>query len=807
MLKIASVVVDSTIKTLDREFDYIIPEEFSGFIKRGMRVVVPFGKGNKNIEGYVLCIKDSTQDNRGELKNIADIIEDDVFLDERTIKLAYFLKQRYNCTLSEAIKTIMPPGINTKEKLIIKLVSRERCGNKKYMKIIEILKSHGSIEYKKLSSMIDSKLTRALLFEMKYKGIVEVEKEMKQRINVKKYEIYVPADYDKCNEFVLNPPPRIRRQAEILKFILENEDELTLKEIIQKYHCSSSVIKSLEKNGYLIKKEKEVYRNPTAKNYRFDRVELTEDQKDAIKRILDGYKNGRNISLIYGVTGCGKTEIYLNLVERFINEGSDAVVLVPEISLTPQTVERFKGRFGDIVAVLHSRLSDGERYDEWRKIKKGEVKVVVGARSAIFAPLKNLKLIVIDEEHEYSYKSESSPRYLTREVAEYIVNQNGGLLVLGSATPSLESYFKAKTGVYNLVQIMNRIDNKRLPEVKIVDMRDELRNGNKSMFSRELYDSVRQNLDSGHQTILFLNRRGYSTFISCRACGYVSKCNNCDVPLTYHISKNRLICHYCGFEYEIPAVCPECGSKYIKYFGAGTEKIENDIKRCFPSARVLRMDVDTTRNKGEHERIYIDFKESRADILIGTQMITKGMDFKNVTLVGVIAADTTLNIPDFRAAERTFQLLTQVSGRAGRGEEPGRVIIQTYAPEHYSIVFASKHDYTGFYNKEIQIRKILNNPPFTDILYVLLTSENESELAKFALSLREVLHEIIKGQNISLLGPTPCHIYKIKNNYRWHIILKGDVIDIYKTLDHEIFKKTSNSCINYSLDINPYNMI
>lgn len=806
MIKVASVIVDNAARETDKPFEYLIPEELQALVKIGMRVVVPFGKGNKYIEGYLIDIKDNSDYDIKKLKAIGDVIDDTLYFDDEMLKLAYFLKERYNATLSESFNAILPSGIKFKEKLFIKLnPSYSNILGEKYKKVISGLNEDKFVEFNDLKKQIGGNLQRSVLFGMERVGVVEIKRDIIQNTKIKNLEVYIPGEYDVCQDFITEFEKKRKKQVEILKVMISEEQELTLGQIVEKYECSPGVVKSLYEAGVLIKKEIEVFRNPSEREYKYGRVELTEDQQLAIESILNSYKKGRSVSLIRGVTGSGKTEIYLNLVERCINKGCGAIVMVPEISLTPQTLERFKGRFGNTVAILHSRLSNGERYDEWRRIKSGDVKVVVGARSAVFAPVLNLKLIIIDEEHEYSYKSDSSPKYHTVEVASFRVNQNKGLLVLGSATPSLESYYKALNGEYNLVTINKRVMDIKMPEVKIVDMREELKGGNKSIFSTALQDEIGINLERGEQTILFLNRRGHSTFISCRECGYVCKCSNCDVSLTYHISTNKLVCHYCGSEHKSPSICPKCGSKYIKYFGTGTEKIEMEIKRLFPEARTLRMDMDTTRKKGQHERIYEDFKNHKADILIGTQMISKGMDFKGVTLVGIIAADMTLNLPDFRAPERTFQLITQVSGRAGRGELKGRVIVQTYDSEHYSIEYASNGDYIGFYEKEILYRKMLNNPPFTDILYVLLASENEETLIKNSMALRDKISGSINLKNIEMLGPAPCHVGKIKNIYRWHMIFKGDVYSYIRDISDIIYKSIDGN-ISCSIDINPYNM-
>lgn len=806
MYKIAEIIIDNTAREVDRQFDYIIPLEYEELLKIGMRVVVPFGGGNKYIEGYILGIKSESDYPLEKLKSIQDVVDEDVFLSEEMISLAFFIKKKYSCTLSEAIKTVLPSGVNVKENIFIKLRDGASIDKLQSIKEIGELLSKKYININQLKNYGISKFSRAQIFKLYKQGIIEVKREMKQGINIKVIEYYTPGDITKCKEFIESHPAKLKRQAEILKCIVECEDEdLTINSICEKFKCTRGVIKALYDKGLIIKRDKEIYRNPFSSEYTYDKLKLTLEQQQAVNTILNNFNNGKRITLVHGVTGCGKTEIYLHLVEKFIDRNYGAIILVPEIALTPQTVERFKGRFGETVAVIHSKLSDGERYDEWRKIKDGKVKVVVGARSAVLTPINNLKLIVIDEEHEYSYKSEVTPKYLTREVAEFRVKENKGLLILGSATPSIESYHKALNGEYGLVQIAKRIGTRKLPDVKIVDMKEEILNGNKTMFSKDLYKAIKDNLEKKEQTILFLNRRGYSTFVSCRSCGYVCKCNNCDVSLTYHIINNRLSCHYCGCESSVPVLCPKCGSKYIKYFGSGTEKIEHEIKRYFPAARILRMDMDTTRKKGEHEKIYNKFKSNSADILIGTQMITKGMDFPGVTLVGVISADTTLNLPDFRSSERTFQLLTQVSGRAGRGVSPGRVIIQTYDPEHYSIALSSQHDYTSFYNHEINIRKVLNNPPFTDILYILFSSEKEEELIKSCMNSRETIEKLLKG-NVEVLGPSPCHVSKIKNNYRWHMILKGDVVSYRDSINNALYNLLGSTAVSYGLDINPYNM-
>lgn len=801
MICVASVIVESSIRQTDKMFDYLVPDEMIPLLSRGMKVMVPFGGGNKYTQAYIVDLREYEEYNGYKLKKVFDICDGSIWLDDEALDLALFLKSQYGCTFSDAIRTILPSGTTLKESIHIKMKNKELLGGKKYSKLVDCLENEGVVDFKSLRLGI----SRAELFNLRDIGAIELDISMDSGVKAKSCEVYKAVPGDKVKDFIARPGRQIR-QAKVLESMLNDKVVLTLGELCSKYGCTTGVIKGLFEKGLIVKEKKELLRNPFERADYYEKPELTLDQKNAIDEIQKQSEKGRNITLIQGVTGCGKTEIYLNLVETVLKNGGGAIVLVPEISLTPQTMERFMGRFGDVVAIMHSRLSEGERFDQWRRIKKNQVKVVVGARSAVFSPINNLKLIIIDEEHEYSYKSDMSPRYDTREVAAFRTNYSNGLLVLGSATPSLESYYRASTGEYNLIRINHRIGNMALPDVKIVDMREEIKSGNRLPFSRALIRGMEENLKRGYQTILFLNRRGYSTFVSCRSCGYVCKCSNCDTTLTYHMSTGRMICHYCGFEYDVPHVCPSCGSKYIKYFGAGTEKIEQEIKRLFPQARVLRMDMDTTRKKGEHERIYNDFKEGKGDILIGTQMISKGMDFKNVTLVGIIAADTILNLPDFRAPERTFQLITQVSGRAGRGGVAGSVIAQTYDPDHYSITYAAKQDYEGFFNKEIGIRKCLNNPPFSDIIYVVIYSENEAELIQVCNRLKGGLLQKFQNHDGEMLGPAPCHMVKVKKSYRWHISFKGKVLGMFHELDNELCQSLSGTSVRYSIYKNPYNM-
>lgn len=592
----------------------------------------------------------------------------------------------------------------------------------------------------------------------------------------------------------------------LYNYILENDGIYTKADITRDKQYSLYTLNKMISDGIFKVEDKVIFRYNKRKYDEDVKKELTQEQEQCLDTIL----NGSELKyLIKGVTGSGKTEVYMNLVSETLNEGKSAVVLVPEISLTPQMIERFKGRFGGDVALFHSRLSDGERFDEWYRIRDGKARLVIGARSALFLPLDNLGLIIIDEEHENTYKSDQNPKYHTREVSEYMCKLKRCKLVLGSATPSIETYYKALSGEYKLIEMKSRVNGRAMPHMEIVDMREELKRRNLSLFSGKLYKAIDETLNRKKQIILFLNRRGYSTFISCRSCGYVFKCPECDVSMTYH-NNGYLICHYCGRAEKVSKICPECGSRYVKFFGAGTERVELEVKKYFPKARVLRMDVDTTRHKNSHESIYNSFKNGEADILVGTQMVSKGLDFKNVTLVGVLAADMSINIPDYRAAERTFQIITQVAGRAGRGDKQGTVVIQTYTPEHYSLEYAVNYDYEGFYEKEFTVRALMKYPPFGKILLINGVSKKEDLLKNFMHKISNVIKPLVESEvDVDILGPIPCLVAKVKENYRWQIVIKGEFqSEFAKKIKELLYDENKNvyNDIRISMDINPNNL-
>ena len=746
---IAEVIINSNVKSLNRTFDYNIPIEMEDKINIGSRVLVKFGNIKKLEEGFVVNIKQATE---FQVKDIIEV-EEKEYIDTTKIELAKWMAETCFCNISDCIRLMLPPG----------------TGNK------------------------------------------DVSKRIKEKnLNF----VHILVDANQLEELIKNKKIKSEKHIRILKFLLENGDTHTT-DLAMITDTSVAIIKTLCKNKYLEIIEKQVERDPLKnKNIiKTSNLKLNEEQQNAYNKIADSIDDYMNSEfLIYGVTGSGKTEIYMQLIQKVLEMGKTSIILVPEISLTPQTVDRFISRFGqDKIAVLHSKLSNGERYDQWCKIKKGQAKIIIGARSAIFAPVNDLGIIIIDEEHDSSYKSEMTPRYNVKQIAKYIAQKASIPLVYGSATPEMDTYYKAKKGEIELLELTKRANNSKLPNIEIVDLRQELANGNRSMISSKLYDYIDENLKNKKQTILFLNRRGFSTFVMCRDCGYTVKCKNCNITLTYHSKPEKLKCHYCGYETEVINKCPECLSKSIRYFGTGTQKLENEINKLFPNASTIRMDVDTVSKKNSHEDILNKFKNENIDILIGTQMVVKGHHFPNVTLVGVIAADGSMNIDDYRASERTFQILTQVSGRAGRENNNGNVVIQTYNPDSYAIEFAKKQDYDLFYNTEITLRKQLKYPPFCDILLIGFSSENEQKIKKISTKLHQYLKTKIEKENIPIIlyKPLPAPVDKIKNKYRWRMIIKCkfgiDIIEIINKCINE--NETQNTDVRVTIDVNPTNMM
>lgn len=796
---IASVIVDVPAKQTDRPFDYRIPEHLEGVITPGMRVVVPFGP--RKIQGFVISIQPSS-----EFEKLRDIIAPmDIVpvLNNELLQLGDWLSEETLCYRISAYQVMLPAALKAKYEKKIRVTIDVNLLPPVLQRVFEKTQM---VPF----DTIEKDAWRVLQKEIA-NGHVEFIYEVKERVNKKKRRYVMPHVNEKgLSDSLKLLSIQATKQREIIEFFLANPAPVPLQNLINLLNTSSSAIKGLVNKGILREEEVEVYRDPY-ENRVFERTEalpLTSEQKRAISPVLQTIEeNLHQVFLLYGVTGSGKTEVYLQSIQRVLEKGKEAIVLVPEISLTPQMVKRFKGRFGDEVAVMHSGLSNGEKYDEWRKIQRKEVKVVVGARSAIFAPFENLGIIIIDEEHETSYKQEENPRYHARDVAIQRAKKYGCPVVLGSATPALESFARAKKGVYELLNLPSRMNNGPMPHVEVVDMREELREGNRSMFSRALMEKLKDRLDKQEQTVLFLNKRGHSSFVMCRDCGYVVNCPDCDISLTYHKFSERMKCHYCGYESHVPTQCPECQSEYIRYFGTGTQKIEEELGKVLPEARVIRMDVDTTSKKGAHEKLLTDFGEGKADILLGTQMIAKGLDFPKITLVGVLSADTMLHIPDFRSSEKTFQLLTQVSGRAGRHELSGEVIVQTYTPEHYSIQFASQQDYDLYYEREMQIRKLHHYPPFYYISLITVSHENLMKVVSVTEKITGYIRNSLSPEAI-VLGPVASPIPRIKNRYRYQCLIKykrepqlGRAI---KTVLDQYQHESATTGLTISTDVNPY---
>lgn len=820
----AQVIIDNKASNTDKPYTYIIDADMVEVVEVGMRVLVPFGIGNRIVKGIVIKIEDDYT-GKYQLKKIVDVIDDKPLISKDLIELSLWISKEYLSPYYDTFKTVLPPGDfkEIKSHIILKKLDKKTYSSLDSLEkeIVEIIQNNGGkIELEHLKGLLKNRITNKVIRKMEKKEILTSSLEIQTSIEPK-YEKYVSlkVKFKSEEEVIEKIGKRSYKQIEIAKTLIDRE-EISLKELMTKTNSSLSTIKLMEKKGFVEIINKEVYRNPIKKDIKpYRKHELTEEQRKCFDDIMESIKKGDiNKFLIHGVTGSGKTEIYLQLVEEMIKEDKDTIVLVPEIALTPQTIQRFVGRFGEKVAVLHSRLSFGERFDQWRKIKEGKVKIAVGARSAVFAPFSNLGLIIIDEEHETTYKSSMNPKYDTLRVAEKRCEQLKASLVIGSATPSIESYYKGENGHFKMLNLNKRATNQKLPLVKVVDMREELSSGNRSIFSKELYQAIHKNLENGKQTILFLNRRGYSTFISCRQCGYVVKCSKCSISMTYHLRENRLKCHYCGLAINPPNICPACKSKYIKFFGIGTEKVEEYTKKLFPKAIVRRMDMDTTSKKGSYESILTDMRDEKIDILIGTQMVAKGLDFRNVTLVGIIAADTSLNLPDFRSSERTFQLITQVAGRAGRGDFEGRVIIQTYNPKHYSIQFSKDHNYLDFYNKEILLRKEFNYPPFTNIISIIIYGTDEKNVIIKSRELYDLFIEKLNQVNLyhsidDIIGPFPAPLERIKNNFRYQILIKcsDEYMERLKTVIEWVFIENRNKIdlrgIKFNIDINPNSIL
>ncbi len=786
-MRYAEVSVNSPA-ALRRTFSYSIPPGLH--LQEGQAVWVPFG--DKTLQGVVFAVTDTPAFE--ETRDIVGCIESDPVLSPVYLELASWISSHYLAPLFSVISLMLPPGYDRQavacltaaltEEYEISSLSPDQAS------VIEFLRNNGRLLQKEVEKQLGQRKTRRAVSALVARGLAKREYELEPfKVRTKtETRVFLLIDRNDAGSIIseLKKKKTTEKRVALLEFLFESNKALPVADVIRRTGISRSTVNSLVKSGYIALEQVEVRRNPLASqavNISFP-LTLTASQSNVYREICEGISRARpgfpEVFLLHGVTGSGKTEVYLQCLSEAVKQGRRGIVLVPEISLTPQTIERFSSRFPGRVAVLHSRLSIGERYDEWQRIRRGEADVVIGPRSAVFAPQPDLGLIILDEEHEWTYKQQDLPRYHARDVAVKLAELRGAAVVLGSATPDVESYHSAEEGHYRLLELSQRVtpfEGAPLPKVEVVDLRAELKSGNRSMFSRSLASAIRAALAGNEQVLLYLNRRGAATYIQCRDCGFVLRCRRCNVPLAYHLAEDLLVCHQCNRRSRSPERCPECGSRRIRYFGAGTQKLEQETAEAFPGAKLLRWDSDTTVKKDSHREILEQFRNHEADILIGTQMITKGLDLPLVTLVGVVSADTALNLPDFRSGERTFQLLSQVAGRAGRGPRGGQVIIQTYTPEHYAIRAASHHDYRSLYQKEIDYRKALNYPPFSRLASLIFSHGSDEACRRETEKMKAELTARIASAGISgmsLIGPAPAFIHRLRGRYRWQIIIRGN---------------------------------
>lgn len=808
---VAQIAVENTAYSFDMLYNYLVPERLKDEVKPGCRVMIRFGSSKNERQGVVFSLDEVREE--GKLKEIIAVLDKAPLLNNEALLLAKWLRERTFSTYYDSAKVQLPTGINLKiqTKYISLTGKQDETGTLDEIsrKIYDFLEEKG--EYVSRDDLIS-------IFELDEKTKI-LDKMVSEGFLVRNYDtirkvgdatekmVRLCAD-DETLEGKFTP-----KQKSIIN-LLKDVGSASVKEVCYFTGTTGAVIKTLNSRGIVEIFDIETYRKPevrmTAENA--DRkIDLTEEQQIAYDNMIEKYRNGGGCSLLFGVTGSGKTSVYIKLIDTVIKEKKGVIVMVPEISLTPSLLALFKGRYGDNVAAFHSGLSVGERYDEWKRVKNGDALIAVGTRSAVFAPFDNLGLIIMDEEQEHTYKSEQSPRFHARDVAKFRASYNKALLVLASATPSMESYTYAKNNRYSLEKLTKRYGNAILPQVTVVNMRQERKNGNKYSISSPLLEELEKNLKEGYQSILLINRRGFNTFASCDECGHVRVCPSCSVSLSYHRDNGRLMCHYCGYSEIMDKNCPECHKPAVRFSGSGTQKIEDEIKELLPEARVVRMDTDSTMSRYAHEDKLSAFAKGEYDILLGTQMVAKGLDFAKVTLVGVLLADQELNGDDFMSSERAFDLLTQVVGRAGRGDTKGRAIIQTINPDNSIINMAKRQDYEAFYDNEIYIRKFMVYPPFCDICAINFSGEKEYEVLSssrcFLFGIQEATKDVYKDVKVIVLGPMSPRISKINNKYRYRIIVKCRNTKAFRLMMDDLLIRFSKNRefknVSVSIDINP----
>jgi len=783
-MRYAEVSVNSPIAQR-QTFSYSLPPGLG--VDIGQAVWVPFG--DKLLQGVVLEL--SPHPAVEETKDIAGVIEPCPILSPAHVRLARWISRYYLSPLFDAVALMLPPGFERRALTFISTGSLPAGFDLSSLtleqrQVLGLIEGQERVSLKRIEKALGKKKAQSVVAWLVRRGLAIRSYELEPIKAKPKLEPYlrlaVTAEEARSEAAELYKK-RAKKQAALLEYLAQQSGPVPWAEVRKNINSNKAVADALVNKGLAAFEDVEVRRDPLALQRITPTQPLTPTgaQKTAFEEINSGLAGGKGgVFLLHGVTGSGKTEVYLQALAETVKMGKRGIVLVPEIALTPQTIERFAARFPGRVAVLHSQLSLGEQFDEWQRIRDGQVDVVIGPRSAVFAPQPDLGLIVIDEEHEWTYKQpDKSPRYHTRDVALKLAELAGVVVVMGSATPDVESYYHAQKGDYKLLELPGRVtprDGTALPQVEVVDLKEELKAGIRSLFSRSLSEAISRAVTNDEQVILFLNRRGAATFIQCRSCGFVLRCRRCDVPLTYHLTEDRLVCHQCNYHMPVPQSCPRCGRRSLKFLGLGTQKLEQEAGYNFPTARLLRWDTDVTRGRHSHEEILSKFRRHQADILIGTQMVAKGLDLPLVTLVGVVSADTALNLPDFRAGERTFQLLSQVAGRAGRGVRGGKVVIQTYTPEHYAIQAAAQHDYAAFYNKEVEYRLKLRNPPFTHLACLTCSHTSDLLCQREAERMKRLLSQEIDSQGIAdieIIGPAPAFIHRRRGRFRWQIILRG----------------------------------
>ncbi|MDY7032693.1 MAG: primosomal protein N' [Thermodesulfobacteriota bacterium] len=812
---------------LHKTLYYHVPKNLRQSMEPGKRVLIPLGK--RKITGYVVGFPQKVRVK--EIKDVLDILDISPLFNRDELGFYHWVSNYYFSSLGEVIKTALPQGINIETLQTLSLTKKgtdllaSYDDNQLTSNILTEIGQKKEVSLKYIVNKFSADNPYALLFRLRDEGLINIEFKEKRKRVCPKTEAWVQQEIDALptedlTRIIGTLERNAPKQTAILKHLLD-KNKVPIHSLRKEFSNPWKSLRGLEEKGLISITQEEVYRDPFGeeKCSRICPPILERRQEAVLNRVIQGIKSEKfSPFLLYGVTGSGKTEIYLRAVEEVLQLGKEAIILVPEISLTAQLLSRFRSRFGNNIALFHSRLSEGERYDQWRRIHRKEVKVAIGVRSAIFVPFENLGVIVVDEEHDTSYKQDERLRYSARDLALVRGKLTSSAVILGSATPSLESYYNSQTGKFVPLSLPTRIENRPLPSVEIVDMRQEVRRGFSDcfIFSRKLIDAIEETLLRKEQILLFLNRRGFASFILCERCGSIIKCPNCSVSLVYHLNVKSLYCHYCDYSMQVPDRCPECNDKAVRSFGLGTESVALEVKKVFPNARVARMDRDTTTRKNSHHRILKSLENGEVDILIGTQMITKGHDLSRVTLVGVVSADTSLGFPDFRASERTFQLLTQVAGRAGRGDLPGRVIIQTFNPGHYSIQQAKSHNFIEFYKEEINFRRELNYPPFSRLVNFRILGNDRKKTKEYADELEEITKDLLERNEkyrsqMEFLGPVVAPLEKLRGKYRWQMMVKGQNPDLLHSFGKEMLQKSAlrikGKGVTLSIDVDPINML